>query len=90
MRRTGRVGPDVSHRWSVRNLRAGPIGPDQMRADAMRRPAGDSLRSGRRGVGLPVEEDGLAQRNKAFANLLLESCGRKIHEISQDMWAKNT
>jgi hypothetical protein len=36
-----------------------------------------------------VEEDGLAQRNEAFANLLLESCGRKIHEISQDTSSGN-
>jgi hypothetical protein len=43
MCRNGRVGPVVSHRWSVRNQRVGPVGRVRTRADAMRQPAGDVL-----------------------------------------------
>jgi hypothetical protein len=43
MGRAGRVDPDASHRWSARNRLSRPVGPIQTRADAMRRPAGDSL-----------------------------------------------
>jgi hypothetical protein len=44
MRRARRVGLDASHRRSVRNRRAGPIGRVRTHADTMRRPAGDALR----------------------------------------------
>jgi hypothetical protein len=43
MGQAGRVGPNASHRWGVRNRRTGPVGPVRMRADAMRLPAGDAL-----------------------------------------------
>jgi hypothetical protein len=42
MGRARRIGSDASHHWGGRRPCAGPVRPVRMRADAMRRPAGDA------------------------------------------------
>jgi hypothetical protein len=45
MRRSARLGPAVSHRWSVRSQRSRSVGPIQTPTDRLRRPTGDVIRT---------------------------------------------